>query len=341
MPFYNLRPRAGTASQWQQANTILREREIGFEYSDEGPGSGPVKMKMGDGTTPWNELPYATMPMNLTDGQGNAVYDLPITPQPNILDNADFKSGIINQRGFEDTTITGWSKKATVDRWIFSGSNNAIATINENSMSINGDSSLIQTLSNVLEAGEYTLAVNITSLSGTLSVSLVYTDDQTEDASITETGLFVHTFNPTKQVKAFTFRCNSGNSFTFNQAKIEHGSVYTGMPEYDYLREWNNCRRFYKSIKVVGISINGGTTETQYFNLPHFCDVPMAKRPTLENVNQTGFVYTWGNSPLSGTKISSISTFDDLTNMPLRADIDTAAKTTTLLFDLKLDAEAY
>lgn len=60
MPYYTIRPRAGTKAQWEQSNMVLREREIGFEIPDAGVGKGEVKMKMGDGVTAWNELPYAT-----------------------------------------------------------------------------------------------------------------------------------------------------------------------------------------------------------------------------------------------------------------------------------------
>lgn len=59
MSYYKIRPRSGTASQWSTANPVLKEREIGFEVPDGGVGTGNVKMKMGDGVTTWNELPYA------------------------------------------------------------------------------------------------------------------------------------------------------------------------------------------------------------------------------------------------------------------------------------------
>ena len=59
MSFYRIRPRSGTASQWNLVNPVLGEREIGFEVPDGGVGSGEVKMKMGDGTTAWTDLPYA------------------------------------------------------------------------------------------------------------------------------------------------------------------------------------------------------------------------------------------------------------------------------------------
>lgn len=59
MSFYKIRPRAGTKAQWERANTVLGEREIGFEIPDSGVGSGQVRMKMGDGSTPWKNLKYA------------------------------------------------------------------------------------------------------------------------------------------------------------------------------------------------------------------------------------------------------------------------------------------
>ena len=59
MAFYTIRPKSGTKTQWEQANPVLREREIGFEYPDGGLATGLVKMKMGDGTTAWNDMPYA------------------------------------------------------------------------------------------------------------------------------------------------------------------------------------------------------------------------------------------------------------------------------------------
>lgn len=68
MAFYKIRPKSGTAEQWERANTVLGEREIGYEYPPGGIGTGVVKMKMGDGKTAWNDLPYAqVVPMTADD----------------------------------------------------------------------------------------------------------------------------------------------------------------------------------------------------------------------------------------------------------------------------------
>lgn len=63
MPEYSrIRPRRGTASQWEHFNTILTEGEIGIEFPETGIGTGEVKIKFGDGVTPWNDLPYGVNP---------------------------------------------------------------------------------------------------------------------------------------------------------------------------------------------------------------------------------------------------------------------------------------
>ena len=41
----------GSAARWTELNPILKQGEPGFEY-DTG------KLKIGDGFTPWNSLPY-------------------------------------------------------------------------------------------------------------------------------------------------------------------------------------------------------------------------------------------------------------------------------------------
>lgn len=68
MAFYKIRPKSGTAQQWSTANPVLGEREIGYEYPSGGLGTGIVKMKMGDGVTAWNDLPYAqVVPLTAED----------------------------------------------------------------------------------------------------------------------------------------------------------------------------------------------------------------------------------------------------------------------------------
>ena len=48
-----IRHKRGTAAQWTAANTVLKSGELGFE-------SDTFKLKIGDGSTAWNQLQYVT-----------------------------------------------------------------------------------------------------------------------------------------------------------------------------------------------------------------------------------------------------------------------------------------
>lgn len=50
---FQIQLRRGTASAWSTVNPILVEGEVGLE-------SDTNKMKVGDGTSAWNSLSYAT-----------------------------------------------------------------------------------------------------------------------------------------------------------------------------------------------------------------------------------------------------------------------------------------
>lgn len=53
-----LRPRRGRESTMQEKNIILKKGEVFFEMPEGGCGKGIGKLKVGDGVTPYNSLPY-------------------------------------------------------------------------------------------------------------------------------------------------------------------------------------------------------------------------------------------------------------------------------------------
>lgn len=59
MSLAKIRPRRGTKTEWELANPVLLEGELGIESPDTGIGSGLCKFKLGDGQKKWKELPYA------------------------------------------------------------------------------------------------------------------------------------------------------------------------------------------------------------------------------------------------------------------------------------------
>lgn len=58
MSYSRIRLRRGTAYEWSTYNPILEEGELAVEYPDAGIG-GFCKLKLGDGSSPWNTLGYA------------------------------------------------------------------------------------------------------------------------------------------------------------------------------------------------------------------------------------------------------------------------------------------
>ena len=61
MAYVKIRPRRGTKAEWEKYNIILAEGEFGIEVPDDGVGTGISNIKIGDGVTPWNDLPYGIL----------------------------------------------------------------------------------------------------------------------------------------------------------------------------------------------------------------------------------------------------------------------------------------
>lgn len=68
MAYTIFRPKRGTAAQWNSANPILKEGEMGIEFPDAGVGTGACRIKFGDGSTPWKDLSYGVAPENYFGG---------------------------------------------------------------------------------------------------------------------------------------------------------------------------------------------------------------------------------------------------------------------------------
>lgn len=64
MPTYPYQFRRDTLKNWQSANPVLREGEMGLELPGvvDDDGATMFKFKIGDGVTAWNDLPYASGP---------------------------------------------------------------------------------------------------------------------------------------------------------------------------------------------------------------------------------------------------------------------------------------
>ena len=69
------RPRRGKRRNAIRKNLILQKGEIFFEIPDNGPGTGLGRIVMGDGVTPYEDLPYFT----------DFIEDTVLTAEPQVL----------------------------------------------------------------------------------------------------------------------------------------------------------------------------------------------------------------------------------------------------------------
>lgn len=108
MSFAKIRPRRGTATQWETANPILAEGEEGIEVPNEGVGTGEVKIKYGDGVTAWNDLPYGVKPLEVVDNLLSESTELPLSAnQGRMLDKKCFAyRGILQDKDNLDNYFT-------------------------------------------------------------------------------------------------------------------------------------------------------------------------------------------------------------------------------------------
>ena len=79
-----LQLKRGTAARWQELNPVLAVGEPGFEYTTN-------KLKIGDGVTPWNELPYLHEE-HVVNAQTH--YNFPSIGKPNVIYKAESEKNI-------------------------------------------------------------------------------------------------------------------------------------------------------------------------------------------------------------------------------------------------------
>jgi hypothetical protein len=111
----------GTSTKWQELNLILADGEPGFERDTN-------RLKIGNGKTPWNDLPY------ISDGNIiNAAthYDFPSVGFSNIIYKAEQEKMLYqwNSRllAYEALGVTAGEGGIIIDTELSSSSNNPIA----------------------------------------------------------------------------------------------------------------------------------------------------------------------------------------------------------------------
>lgn len=111
MSIYKIRVRRDTSGQWAFVNPVLGIGEVGFETNTR-------KLKVGDGTTPWNSLNYVAYEVSAhtqdistinglqtaLDGKAALSHGHPISEVVNLQDSLDGKAPLSHSHAFIDVT---------------------------------------------------------------------------------------------------------------------------------------------------------------------------------------------------------------------------------------------
>lgn len=234
-----------------------------------------------------------------------------LTPQPNLLDNADFKSGIINQIG--KMSYTGSGVIYTVDRWRRSY---GTVTVGSNSVTFTNTESMAIGFEQVFDAeitGPITIYVNATVKTGTarlaLYSSLEYGD--LEEYKLTTGENIFHV--PSGIVRILQIKLTQNSSIEIHQVKVEKGSRFTGMPQWIFTEELIKCLRFQKVYELNYISYAPVASfesqqtflfEINFYKLP---SVKVLNAGTKSNIKNDVFVFT-GNRMVWDVTANDIGT---------------------------------
>lgn len=258
----------------------------------------------------------------------------------NILYNANFREGFINQKGLTEydkeqgVCIDGWTSAGcrVVPSYPNGPAKGYITIHNEDetsrSFTQNFDKKINETcvayvdVSNVPD-GAY--------IWGYINDGNSYTSQ-----NITE-GV-----NIIKNIigwRCFGISIPAQTSIKINRLKLEYGNEFTGMPKWNYEDEWIRCREHFKVIETTAVASNVDTS--QHYNIPAFNDIPFNKTPTLVNSGQSGYVKSWGGTSLPDYTISGLADYSVDSKSPLRLSLNKACSSPVILVRLVLDANNY
>lgn len=156
---------------------------------------------------------------------------------PNLLINSDFRNPV-NQRG-QTTYNCGTSKTYTIDRW---HGWEVTVDVNDGYISISTDKTngFQQEFENSLPQNDYTLSVNVKSISGTVK-AIIYNPGATE--KLLSVGLNTLSFNGS--IKRVLLYLEAGSSIDVEYIKLEQGSIATPFVPRQYSEELALCQRYY------------------------------------------------------------------------------------------------
>ena len=213
----------------------------------------------------WNVL---TGRSAILDGLGNLIQEGYMTPQDNLLDNADYRQGVINQRG--ETSYTTLNQYG-IDMWLLRSNSTVKLDVQTGSVKISATTNMIQFVE--LESGEKY------HLSAYFDNQLYELDFIAGSTTATENDYLTSYRDTEKQKQVIGIR--EGVEKTIQFIKLEKGSRFTGMPVWNYALEYLKCCRLLYVWHLPEIPSHGynSINNLSYFTGTAF-PVPFASTPT-------------------------------------------------------------
>jgi hypothetical protein len=216
MTFIRTRQRRGTAAQWEDANPILEDGEMGFE-------SDTTNLKVGDGSTRWVNLPYVAEgvpgPKGDRGPQGPAGPDGPDGP-----DGPKGDAGGIGPDG--PSGVTAATAPVVYD------AQSETVSLNQSALSIN--SSQVQTTTTNKTSAYALLATDANSIIGSGSTDIVITVSDVLQNGQSVTFIQSGTGKITVAGSSITINSRDGKLATFSQyaaatlVKLDNSYYFVG-----------------------------------------------------------------------------------------------------------------
>ena len=168
-----LRPRRGRRSTAESQAIILKRGEVFFECPDTGVGTGTGKIKVGDGTTAYADLPYfMDLSSVTTDVAGSAIAFTESTTTDNATLLASIKSGATLK-----TMISAMKK-------LLSNLDTSVTQLNNDLESYATTDEVTNIVNNAIESGEIIVSSSVirkitrgtSSVNGSKTISCTITD---------------------------------------------------------------------------------------------------------------------------------------------------------------------
>lgn len=231
---------------------------------------------------------HNTLYSKILDGS-NGLFNGNMTPQPNLLINSDFRSGIINQKGQTSYSPPNESYQYTIDLW-----RQACRPANAMKTSVlsdyikvemlgtsTGDAFFEQKLDKTIKE-QCILTFKVKSVVGSVRIGLMGESNNNNLMTITKAGLYHVTH--TNVISAMVYFTQKNTSVEIEYMKLEKGSFFTGMPVWDKGLELLKCLQYATVIKAYTGVYTGRLDGTRCtFLIPY--PVKMKNKPTINLTN--------------------------------------------------------